>query len=320
MGKNRDTNLMIVLILISMVIVNISVFYLYKKYEVVSESSSPRNNHIPKLIFKLEEGKPWGKLKEPMNVVTFRGKIFVSDTGNSRVLAFNMNGKYLFDFEKGVKKADRRLSYPYGLATDSSGNIYISDLEAGRVLIYNEEGKFIRYFNEDNKYLVKPAGIFVRDDRVYITDLGFHKVYVFNKNGQLLLTIGSGKIGSANDELYYPNAVTADLTGKIYISDSINNRIQVFSKEGKYLQTIGGNDGLKLINPRGIALDYGGNIFVSSTMNNSIKAVDKDGMFIFDMVSGIGYSFSLPVGVHIDQFDNLYIADRGNNQVLVFKR
>lgn len=305
------------------VLAGIGIFYgiiNLKKKEDVYSSPASKGTLYPNYILHIEQGQPWGKLKEPMQALANRGRMYIADTGNARVLVFDMKGKYLFELEEKEKKEKRRLQYPYGLAVDGRGYIYVADPLAGKVMIFNYFGHFVKYLNADNKFIVKPAGVFVQQDRIYVSDIGVHKVYVFNKQGKLLFGLGSGNPGNSKNDLCYPNGVIADSKGKIYISDTMNNRVQIFSKDGKYLETIGGDEDLTLINPRGIALDSGGNIFVANTLDNNIKVFDQDGLFLFEMNRDKNYSLNLPVDVSIDGFANIYVTDKSNNQILVFKR
>lgn len=318
MQKNEITRT-IILGVIATVIVGGGIYFYSGRYNSANKIGAPAKNNYPRLVYEINKGSQWGQLNGPMQVLAYKGRLFISDTGNSRVLVFNLKGKFLFELEQQVIKEKRKLHFPYGLAADGKGNIYVADPEVGKVLIFNYLGKYISDFHQEQKYLVKPAGIFIKSNRIYVSDIGLHKVLVFDNSGKLQFSIGSGKIGSSNNDLYYPNGVTVNADGQIYISDSMNNRVQIFSKEGKYLETIGGDES-KLLNPRRVALDSAENIYVASPLNSSIKVFDKDNLFLFEMNKDKKYSFKIPTDIYIDGNDNIYIADKENNQVQVLKR
>lgn len=317
--QKKEINRIIILGLIATVVVGCGIYFIRGPYNPFTKSVFSANNTYPKLVYQINKGDHWGQLKGPLQVLAYKGRLIISDTGNSRVLVFNLKGKFLFELEQKSTKENRKLRFPYGLAADGKGNIYVADPEVGKILIFNYMGKFIYEFQQDKNYVEKPAGIYIKSNRVYVTDIGLHKVFVFNEKGKLLFTLGSGKAGNSNDDFYYPNGVTVNADGKIYVSDSMNNRVQIFNKEGKYLETIGGDDS-KLLNPRGVALDSQGNLYVACPLNSSIKVFDKDNLFLYEMSKDKKYFFKLPTGVYIDSNDNIYISDKEKYQVQVFKR
>lgn len=131
----------------------------------------PQKGTTPRFIYQISNGSEWGNLSFPQEVMPYKGKIFVSDPTNSRIIVFKDGGKYLFQFEKVPIPGKNWAPYPYGLSTDGKGNIYVTDSEAGKILIYNEQGRFLRYFAADAQYTLKPAGIFISNGRVYVSDL-----------------------------------------------------------------------------------------------------------------------------------------------------
>lgn len=317
--QKKEITQTMVLALIATVIVGSGIYFLRETYNFTAQNKSPVKNSYPRFVYRINKGKEWGQLKDPLQVLAYKGRLIISDTGNSRVLVLNLKGEFIFELEAKTAKINRKIHFPYGLAADGKGNIYVADPEVGNVLIFNYLGKFVSEFHQEKKYLIKPAGIYIKSNRIYITDIGLHKVFVFNEKGKLLFTLGSGKVGNSNDEFYYPNGVTVNADGKIYVSDSMNNRVQIFNKEGKYLDTIGGDDS-KVLNPRGVALDSQDNLYVASPLNGSIEVFDRDNLFLFEMGKDKRYFFKLPTGVYIDSNDNIYISDKENNQVQVFKR
>lgn len=72
------------------------------------------------------------------------GDFYVSDGyGNSRVVKFDKNGKYLFAWGKrGSGPGEFRL--PHSVAVDSKDLVYVSDRENNRIQIFDSKGKFLR--------------------------------------------------------------------------------------------------------------------------------------------------------------------------------
>jgi len=72
------------------------------------------------------------------------GDFYVSDGyGNSRVVKFSRNGKYLFDWGKrGTGPGE--FNTPHSVAVDSHDTVYVSDRENNRIQIFDKDGKFLR--------------------------------------------------------------------------------------------------------------------------------------------------------------------------------
>jgi DNA-binding beta-propeller fold protein YncE len=72
------------------------------------------------------------------------GDFYVSDGyGNSRVVKFSKDGKYLLDWGK-KGSAPGEFNLPHSVGTDSKGNVYVSDRENNRIQIFDANGKFQR--------------------------------------------------------------------------------------------------------------------------------------------------------------------------------
>ena len=72
------------------------------------------------------------------------GEFYVSDGyGNSRVVKFSREGKYLLDWGKrGTGPGE--FNIPHSVGVDSKGLVYVSDRENNRIQIFDASGKFLR--------------------------------------------------------------------------------------------------------------------------------------------------------------------------------
>jgi hypothetical protein len=140
-----------------------------------------------------------------------------------------------------------------------------------------------------------------------------HQVFKFDKNGNVLLTLGAPG-GAANPEYFYqPNDVLVAPNGDIFVSEihgAGGGVIFKFDKTGKFLTKWGSPTGAastvpgELNIPHSLAMDSRGRLFVASRGNNRIEIFDQNGKFLDQW-----FQFSRPSGVFIDKQDNIYVAD-----------
>lgn len=102
-----------------------------------------------KLLMTLGKKKQAGTDSETFNRPTDiafapTGEFYVSDGyGNSRVVKFSAQGKYLLDWGKrGTKPGE--FNTPHSVAVDSKGIVYVSDRENNRIQLFDADGKFLR--------------------------------------------------------------------------------------------------------------------------------------------------------------------------------
>ena len=93
------------------------------------------------------------------------GDVYVADGyGNSRVVKFTKDGKYLLDWgTPGTGRSE--FNTVHSVAVDSSGTVYVSDRENNRIQIFDPDGKYLREWNN----LGATQNIFITpDDQVWI--------------------------------------------------------------------------------------------------------------------------------------------------------
>jgi peptidylamidoglycolate lyase len=91
------------------------------------------------------EGDDSSHFNQPTDVaVASDGSFYVSDGyGNSRILKFAANGKYLFQWgKKGNKEGE--FDIPHGLSLDSTGNVWVADRENKRIQQFDATGRFMK--------------------------------------------------------------------------------------------------------------------------------------------------------------------------------
>ncbi|HUU23140.1 MAG TPA: 6-bladed beta-propeller [Phycisphaerae bacterium] len=128
-----------------------------------------------------------GEFNYPTHVFVDRaGRIFVTDSLNFRVQAFDPEGRFLFHIGK-LGDASGHLAVPKGVGVDSFGHVYIVDSYFSTVQVFDQEGNFLLALGgpgEESGRFQVPAGLFVdADNRIYVCDS-------FNRRVQLLQYVG----------------------------------------------------------------------------------------------------------------------------------
>ncbi len=141
-----------------------------------------------------------------------------------------------------------------------------------------------------------------------------HQVFKFDKNGNLLMTLGKPGGAADPDFFYQPNDVLVAPNGDIFVSEihaGGGGIIYKFDKSGKFLMKWGKAPTAGSIPARGelnqphtLAMDSKGRLIVGSRSCNCVQIFDQNGKFIDQW-----YQFGRPSGVFVDKNDNLYVAD-----------
>lgn len=150
-------------------------------------------------------------------------EIYVSDGyGNSRIVKFSSDGRYLTAWGKKGKAAGE-FDAPHSLAIDAQGQVYVGDRENYRVQIFDPNGKFISEWT----HLGSPWGLYLGSDGyLYMSDGYNDRVSKLNLQGQLLGTFG--KQGRAPGELYFAHHISLGKNGEIYVAEVQNWRVSKF--------------------------------------------------------------------------------------------
>jgi len=242
-------------------------------------------------------------LSGPMGVaVDIAGNVYISDTGNNRILKVNPNTN---------------------VATLLGNNLWISGAAAG-VQSSTAPGSAVTATTAPPQYQFKaPQGLAV--------DL-FNNVYVADTGNGVVVEIPSNiALGGATPLLQYPNAptfinpvaVATDSTGNIYVADTKNATGQIVKLPpgGGDLVTLPtsqfpGVAGSSLLSPNGVAVDGAGNVYVSDSSANTVMEFPS-GSGAHAVPFALNFpNLNTPAGLALDAYGNLYVADSGNKQIL----
>ena len=119
---------------------------------------TPKGELLMKLGIKGKPGTDRETFNRPTDIAFApTGEFYVSDGyGNSRVVKFSKEGKYLLDW--GTRGSGQsQFIIPHSIAVDSKGLVYVSDRENNRIQIFDANGKYLREW----KHLGATQNIFI---------------------------------------------------------------------------------------------------------------------------------------------------------------
>ena len=241
-------------------------------------------------------------LSSPIGVVVDKtGNVWVTDSGNSRVLRFpdpfaNSSGQADLvlgqtGFASRLQDATARtMSIPYGLAFSVDGSLFVSDAGLNRVLQFNPP--FIN---------------------------GMPSVRAFGQPDFI-----ASAAGVTENRLSSPRHISFDSDDRLYVADSNNNRVQIFSRA----PLAGPDPKAAFTLARSLSRPLG--VFVSPQTGEIWVANAGAGQAVrypnFDRLVSGGDAFDYaipaagPLALTLDQFGNLFMADLRNRVAIHYPR
>jgi DNA-binding beta-propeller fold protein YncE len=198
------------------------------------------------------------------------------------------------------------------VAVNRQGEILCFHRGPRPILVFDSSGKFLRSWGDDVINMAHGLRI-DRDNNVWVTDIGIHRVFKFDPQGKLLLALGTGQPGTGNDQFNKPTDVAFGPDGEFYISDGYGNtRVLKFSPSGAFVKSWGtaGKDRGQFNLPHAIVVDARGRVLVADRENDRIQIFDREGTWLetWEGFAPFGLAFS-PTG-------SLFVADGRANKIL----
>ena len=264
------------------------------------------------------------------------GNVFISDTGNNRVVVFDKDLNFVKQIGNGV------LSSPTGIAVDNK-YIYVSDFGNNRIAIFSKTSD--KLVNSITRFTLRrnvgfnaplyktfsfepnPMGIAVDGNgNIYFIDAKEKAILIFDSNFNEIGSIE--RFGMAEGEFIMPRWI-AFSNNSIYLTDEKLSRVLIFDTNGNYKTGIYSSlfNPNSVNQPTGISSDNKGNIYICDEASSAIFVIKKNSSIkqIDFSLSGIPNKNApmygdigeqpfifYPQKVQIDKDGNIYVLDNGS--------
>jgi DNA-binding beta-propeller fold protein YncE len=281
----------------------------------------PVDKRIPATVIRTIAGPESDPLVMPTDLaIDSRGRIFVADGVNDRIVCFNANGK-VDAILRGP--TDAPLHGPIGVAVAKDDSLWITDTANHRVMIHTGDGseKFLDLPNATNGKPANPTGIALTPDgkRTYIADCGNHRILIRDNATGSIATMGEW--GTSLGQFRWPFMLCTGEDNHVLITETLGARVQQLSSTNRWggqISQFGVALG-DLYRPKGIVADAKGRIFVSDSTLNVVQAFDAGGNLLGVLTddSGLPLRFAHPMGMRLDSSANLCIVELSANRIAI---
>jgi DNA-binding beta-propeller fold protein YncE len=154
------------------------------------------------------------------------GLLYVTDTGNSRILVFDQTGKFVRTFGT-LGTGPGQMDNPVGIAARKDGTIAVADTNNARVLIFNQDGQYLAMLPVQDWGTVRGLEAyldFLPNGNLLIPSPTGNRLIEMTTQGQIVRSI-TGAVGDLRKPVAV--AVTPDGASALVVNDDSNTVVKV---------------------------------------------------------------------------------------------
>jgi len=248
-------------------------------------------------------------LSRPQGIAISRnGRIYVTDTGNYRLLVFDEDGTFVAQVNSGkepfIDLAD--------VAIDSRGQVYVVDAGRPSLSVFDADGRYLRDIPIEGKYVSRSRGLAVdNQDQLWIAATSQGTITSLDTDGNVLL-----EIPVLSGSQSQPVDVAVGPEGDIYVTEATLSKLIHYGPEGKVL-------GVWNISPAGtvdgphLAISASGDLYVTEPEAKRILQMNPEGKIMQEWDLHFGERLEIkPVGIAIDPRGHVWIVDSGGGNIV----
>jgi sugar lactone lactonase YvrE len=261
-----------------------------------------------------ERGGAPGQFTEPRDVAVIDETVFVADTGNRRIQAFDKDGSFNYEWTG----AEEPFKEPLALGIEGEKRLLVLDSPEGWIYRFDGDGRPLARIGGPAIQTYHPRGIAVlEDDTVVVADTGGGRLLFLAPTGDVQRQVGG--IGQGLSQFSEPTDVAVDERGIHYVVEAYNERVQLVDSGGRGL--------IHWPIPHSIAYDgphlvwaRDGSLLITAPEQGAIQRYSPDGRLLDQWTQAGPMPLCRPVGIYLDDATNtLYVTDTACHQVRVFQ-
>lgn len=267
-------------------------------------------------------GSGEGQLSLPRGLaLSPAGTLYVADSRNHRVQAFDTSGKFLFAWGS-AGSGDSQFNEPSDVAFGPDSSVWVTDLWNNRLQRFNAQGEFRQAVVSSSGVMYGPRSVtLTHSSEAFAVDTGNKRVIHFNSAGGYRGEWGSK--GTRTGRFDEPVGIVCGPDGNIYVADTGNKRIQVFEPSEPYrCLNLWNVPGWSVLTAEPyLAFGPGNSLYATDASAGRILRFSSDGqnVDIFSLPSGSGAELTRPTGIAVASDGTIFVSDRDRSQILKLK-
>jgi DNA-binding beta-propeller fold protein YncE len=268
-------------------------------------------------------------LREPEGLwISREGEMAIADTGNHRILLWDLEGKPIRSFGSWGSSATWRnppqFNRPGAVMIHPSGKFFVADTLNHRIVVVDGRGlvseSWGRRGSGAGEFDLPRAFALGKSGDVWVLDSGNSRIQVFSAPGAFKLAWGT--FGADPGQLKYPLGFALNLIERVQLANTQNHRYEVFDADGTPVTYQGwqGDGPNQFREPAGVAVTPEGWIAVADGSGGRLLLYNHRYEYLGEWraVDDPGWKGPPPRfrGVASDAESRLYLTDLANHRIV----